>query len=231
MSILDKIIWKPLKPNQYIREVVSKKTIYIHHTAGNANPYGVLRWWNETPDRVGTAFVIGGAPTHPSHDWEDGQLVQCFSSKHWAWHLGLRQSNMPPGSEGSKLLNSQAIGIEICNWGYLEQRADGKFYTYVNSVVPEEEVIDLGYEYRGHRYWHRYTDRQIEIVEELILYLAQKYGISTCYKGDQMFELDMRAFEGENGIWTHTSVRADKTDCSPQPHLIEMLKRVGGTND
>lgn len=230
MSITDKLVWKPLPRSQYKREVVAKKTIYIHHTAGSASPYGVLNWWNETPERVGTAFVIGGKPTRPNHTWKDGELVQAFSSKYWAWHLGLKKSNMPPGSESSRILNAQAVAVEICNWGYLELR-DGRFHTYVNSVVTDDEVIDLGSEYRGHRYWHRYTDAQIIMLEELIEYLASTYDIPTCYKGDQMFELDLRAFEGEAGVWTHTSVRADKTDCSPQPHLIEMLKRVGGTND
>lgn len=234
MSILNKIIWKPLQNNQYIREAVPKKTIYIHHTAGSASPYGVLKWWNKTPARVGTAFIIGGKPTRRSHNWKDGELIQAFSSKYWAWHLGVKKSVMPPSSESSRLLNSQSIGIELCNWGYLEKRG-GRFYTYINSVIPSNEVVTIDPAYRGHRYWHRYTDAQIETLQELIEYLAQTYDIPTCYKGDQMFELDLRAFEGESGIWTHTSVRAGgekgKTDCSPQPHLIDMLKRVGGTND
>jgi len=231
MSILEKIKWTPLASDQYIREVVPKTTIYLHHTAGSADPYGVLRWWNETSERVATAFVIGGKPTRPSHKWTDGELVQVFSSKYWAYHLGLKQSNLPPGSLSSKDLNAQAIAIEICNWGYLERRADGKFYTYVNSAVPADEVLDLGHDWRGHRYWHRYTDAQVEICRELCAYLADKNHIPTCYKGDAMFELDIRAFQGEPGIWTHASVRPDKTDCSPQPHLIEMLKELGGTND
>lgn len=230
MSITDKLVWKPLPRNQYNRKVTPKRTIFLHHTAGSASPYGVLNWWNETPEKVGTAFVIGGKPTRPNHKWKDGELVQAFSSKYWAWHLGLKKSNMPPGSESSKILNAQAIAVELCNWGYLTLQ-NGKFYTYVNSVVTDDEVIDLGFEYRGHRYWHRYTDAQIVMLEELIEYLAPTYDIPTCYKGDQMFELDMRAFEGEPGIWTHTSVRADKTDCYPAPNLIEVLKRVGGTND
>jgi hypothetical protein len=189
----------------------------------------VIKWWNETKERVGTAFIIGGKPTRARHNWKDGELVQAFSSKYWAYHLGLKKSNMPPGSERSKILNAQAIAIEICSWGYLTRRDDGRFYTYVNSVVPNDEVIDLGYEYRGHRYWHAYTDDQLSVLGELVSYLGDKYSIPLCYKGDTMFELDMRAFEGESGVWTHTSVRQDKTDCSPQPKLVKLFKEVGGT--
>lgn len=230
MSVLDKIVWKPLKKGQYKREAVDKKTIFLHHTAGNANPFGVLKWWNETPQPIATAFVIGGRPTSARHNWKDGELVQCFSSKYWAWHLGLKQSNMPPGSESSKILNSQAIAIEICNWGYLTER-DGKFYSYANVEIPQHEVVTLRDKYRGYRYWHMYTPAQLATVKELLQYLTAEWNIPTCYKGDQMFELDMRAFEGEPGIWTHTSVRADKTDCYPSPQLIKMLKEVGGTQD
>ena len=226
MSIIEKIVWSPLNEGQYIREAVRKNAIYIHHTAGSASPGGVKRWWNETKTRVGTAFIIGGKPTRASHTWKDGELMQVFSSKYWAYHLGLKKANMPPGSASSRDLNSKSIGIELCNWGYLSKRADGKFYTYVNSVVPEEEVITLDWKYRGHYHWHRYTDAQLATLEELLLYLAHKYNIPAHYKGDKMFELDIRAFEGEAGIWTHTSVRQDKTDCSPQPHLIDILKRV-----
>ncbi len=231
MGILDKIVWSPLNDGQYIREAVPKHSIYIHHTAGSASPQGVKRWWNETTTRVGTAFIIGGKPTRPGHTWKDGELVQVFSSKHWAYHLGLKKSNMPPGSASSKYLNSSSIGIELCNWGYLSKRDDDKYYTYVNSVVPAEDVVDLGYEYRGHRYWHKYTDAQLDVLEELIMYLVHKYNIPAQYKGDKMFELDIRAFVGQHGIWTHTSVREDKTDCSPQPHLLEMLRRIGTQYD
>ena len=233
MGIKQKIIWRPIKSDQYIREIVPKKTIFIHHTAGSASPFGVLKWWNETKTRVGTAFVIAGKPYRQSHNWKDGDLVQAFSSKYWAWHLGVRKSNMPPGSERSKILNAQAVGIELCNWGWLVQR-EGEFRSYTNVVIPKDEVEDFGYnKWRGHRYYHKYTDAQIETLRELLVYLGKTYDIPLCYKGDQIFDLDQRAFEGESGIWTHTSVRAGgekgKTDCSPQPHLIRMLKEVGGT--
>ena len=38
------------------------------------------------------------------------------------------------------------------DFGYLKEK-DGKFFNYVNVEVPEEMVCDLGYEFRGFRYW------------------------------------------------------------------------------
>jgi len=34
------------------------------------------------------------------------------------------------------------------------------------------------------------------------------------------------ALDGKAGIWTHVSYRYDKSDCHPQPELINMLKTL-----
>ncbi|MEQ8330025.1 MAG: N-acetylmuramoyl-L-alanine amidase [Longimicrobiales bacterium] len=44
--------------------------------------------------------------------------------------------------------------------------------------------------------------------------------------GTSAFEYDDDALAGKPGVWTHTNVRKDKTDCSPQPKLIKMLKSL-----
>jgi len=43
-----------------------------------------------------------------------------------------------------------------------------------------------------------------------------------------MWDVSQRALSGEPGIWTHVSYRQKpgKTDCHPQPELIEMLKTI-----
>ena len=41
-----------------------------------------------------------------------------------------------------------------------------------------------------------------------------------------MFETNEKALKGYHGVWTHTSYRTDKSDCHPQPELIEMLKNI-----
>ncbi len=76
---ISKIKQVRLKESQYFAEESAKTQIYLHHTAGNGNAEAVSRYWNGTSDRVATAFVVG----------QDGLIVQCFSSKHWAWHLGI----------------------------------------------------------------------------------------------------------------------------------------------
>jgi hypothetical protein len=75
-------------------------------------------------------------------------------------------------------VNKHSIGIEVCNYGPLTLTKDGKFLTYVNSVVPQSEVLDLGKPFRGYRYWHNYTPNQLESLEFLIKDIIQRHGIN-----------------------------------------------------
>jgi hypothetical protein len=74
---IQKIVQKRLSKGQFFEEASEKTQIYLHHTAGNGNAEGVARYWNSNDSRIATAFVVG----------ENGTIVQCFSSKHWAWAL------------------------------------------------------------------------------------------------------------------------------------------------
>jgi hypothetical protein len=100
---------------------------------------------------------------------------------------------------------------------------DGKFYTYVGSELPRDRVVKLEKPFRGHEYWEAYTDEQIESVRKLLLLWSDRYGIDLTYN-DDIWDVTKRALSGENGVFTHNSVRPDKTDVYPDPRLIEMLR-------
>lgn len=225
-DIIQQIKLVQLPDDQFFREATPKSMIVLHHTAGNSNPYNVIEDWARTEERIATSFVVAGRPPKGVYNWTDGQLFQCFSSSHWAYHLGVKATKMPPGSVSPMKLQKESIGIEICNWGWVVKQPDGRFLNYVGGVMSPNEVIDLGYEWRGYRYWHAYTDAQIETTRLLLLYLCNRWNIPKAFKGVEMFNLDTRAFKGEPGIWTHASVRKDKWDCSPQPKLIDMLMNL-----
>ncbi len=225
-NFVDTITQARLPTNQFMDVVVAKDQIFIHHTASSASPYGVLDWWASNEERVATAFIIGGAAL-PTSRWKDGEILQTFFSGRWGWHLGLKASDLIRGGRSSQDMNSKSIGIEICNWGWLTLK-DGKFHTYTStparpSVVAEKDVVEYKTPYRGQRYYQRYTPAQIDSTYKLLRYLGQTYNIPTKYKGIEMFEIDKRPLMGESGIWTHTSVRKDKSDCHPQPELLQML--------
>jgi hypothetical protein len=213
-----------LPDSQYIKEETTKTQIYLHHTAGNANGVGVYEGWKATQDRIATCIVISGKP-RAGQGWRDGQIVQGFSSRFWAYHLGLKSDTFRRFGLPFKSLDKISVGIEICNWGQLTKTARG-WETYVGSLVSDDEVCTLPTAFKGFRHFHSYTDAQIESTRQLLVYWKDRLGIPISYKGDEIFALDKRALAGEPGVYTHNSVRRDKVDVYPHPKLVEMLKSL-----
>ncbi len=197
-----------LDQQQYFREKHPKKQIVLHHTVSGAEAKGVVRYWNKNAERVGTAFIIDG----------HGTIHQCFSSAHWAHHLGTRLHN-------NRKLNQQSIGVEICSWGGLKYRK-GKYWTVYKTEVPRDQVVDYGIEWRGFRYFHRYNEAQLSALKTLLLYLCDKYEIPKTYNSD-IWKYSLRAISGSAGIFSHVSFRKDKSDCHPQLELQKMLAGLG----
>lgn len=211
---LQKIVQERLDSNQYNHEEHPKRQIYLHHTAGGPSATNVAKFFNSQPGRVATAFIIGAK----------GTIVQCFSSKHWAYHLGLNQEVFNEAGVTYQSLDKISIGIEICNYGPLTKR-NGYYYNYLNARVDYTEVEFLDKKYKGHIYWQKYTDAQIESTRQLLVYLCDTYKIPRDYYAS-IFDIDKRALQGDRGIFTHNSVRKDKSDIYPCLRMIEMLKSL-----
>jgi N-acetyl-anhydromuramyl-L-alanine amidase AmpD len=211
---ISKIKQVRLADNQYFKEESPKTQIYLHHTAGNGNAEGVSRYWNGNETRIGTAFVIG----------EDGTIVQCFSSKHWGWHLGIDNQDFARNGAKYVNLNKCSVGIEVCNWGYLTKKGD-KFYNYAGGVIKPENVTELEKPFKGFKYWYKYSDAQIEALRQLVVYLCETYDIPTDYRSE-IWAIDKLAFQNTKGIFTHNSVRKDKSDMYPCPRVIKMLQSL-----
>lgn len=206
--------------NQYIAEAHPKVQIYLHHTAGNSSGEQVYRGWESNTERVATCVVISGKGANSV----DGEIIQGYSSQFWAFHLGLKESTFQKFGIPYRSLDRISIGIEICNWGQLTEK-NGKFYNYVNRIVPADQVCKLDKPFKGFEYFHDYTDAQIASVKELLLLWKDKYGIPLTYNED-IWDICPRALKGEKGVFTHNSVRRDKVDVYPHPKLIEMLKSL-----
>jgi N-acetyl-anhydromuramyl-L-alanine amidase AmpD len=214
-----KIIDLPLPASQYNMVKTSKKHIVLHHTCGNNDPRNVIQAWSADPARVATHYVIGSKSTRTNDVSQDGLIYRAISEDYYGWHLGLTDTQAH---------DKDSIAIELCNYGYLVKGTDGKFYTYVHSTVPEDQVVDLGFEFRGYRYWHKYTDAQIQALSELLPDIATRHSIAF-EKGRVIdvtsFNLN-EAFFTTKTLYTHVNVRGDKTDCAPQPNLISMLQKL-----
>lgn len=229
-TIEDIITNHPLARTSYYDEAVQKTAIVLHHTAGASNPVNVIDGWGAdlapdgTPLRVATAFVIGRRSSSVgSTDAQfDGSIYRAFQEDRWAHHLGTRNAN-------NKILNVRSIGIEICNYGGLRRTATGRYLSYVNREVDPSQVIDLGFEWRGFRYWEDYTSMQLVALRTLVNDLCQRFGVTKKPRRSvdaSWFGLDADALAGAPGIWTHANYREDKTDCYPHPKLINMLNSL-----
>lgn len=204
--------------SQYMKEEVPKKQIYLHHTAGRSSGVNTFQYWASTPERIATCVAISGPGSI------DGQIVQGYSSKYWAYHLGLKESTFNKYGLPYQSLDKISIGIEICNWGQLTEK-NGKYYNYVNGEVPAADVIKLNTPYKGFVYFHNYSDAQIQSVKDLLLLWKDRYSIPLKYNED-IWNVTPRALRGEAGVFTHNSVRLDKVDIYPHPKMIQMLKSL-----
>ena len=219
MSSLDlsKIKQVEFPKEQYYAVVHPKKQIYIHHTVSGAGVSGDINWWKSTSARVATCVVID----------RDGIINQCYSSKYWAHHLGIKGSVFQKHGlvNLNTKLNQQSIGIEIDSWGGLEKK-DGGWYSYTGQKIDDDKVVEYPDGFRGYKAFEKYTPEQIESTKQLIEYWKGAYNIPIGYKGDELWDVSEEALKGEVGVWTHVSVRPDKSDCHPQSELVEMLKSL-----
>jgi len=89
----------------------------------------------------------------------------------------------------------------------------------------EIDRIDLEFMDVDHSSMVGYSDAQIESLRQLVVYLCDTYDIPKDYN-DSIWGIDTDAFKGMRGIFTHNSVRKDKSDMYPCPRVIEMLKNL-----
>ena len=219
-----KINQVPLRESQYIKESTKKLQIVLHHTAGNSSGVGTIKMWdNDDRGRIATCVTISGKGL--SKDTYDGEICQAFASKYWAYHLGIKPDVFRANGLPYRSLDPIAIGIEICNWGPLTNK-NGKYYNYVDRLVPADQVCELAVPYKGHKYYHRYTDAQIQSVKELLVYWKNLWNIPIEYKEEDMWKVSKNALSAVPGVYSHNSYRKDKSDIYPCPRMIEMLKSL-----
>lgn len=209
-----------LPKGEYLKGNYKNDYIILHHTAGGANPRAVVDYWaKDSLGKVATEFVVGGQNCSTGNTKYDGQIVRTFPEGCQGYHIG---------SSGSSYMNTHSVGIEMCNFGYVK---NGK--TYTGASVDPDQTVSLGAMFKGYSLWHKYSDAQLNAVRDLLLYIANRDNIDLhegLYKwikaegAIKAFDYHLDAYKGNvKGLLTHTSIRKDKCDCSPQPNLIDMI--------
>lgn len=239
------IISYPLPDGEFVEKATSKKYIFVHHTAGRENPYKCVdHWAKDQRGRVGTHYVIGGVKStqdlntaNNENSPHDGVILQAIDDKFYGFHLGPTKSSY---------MHSHSLSIELCSAGYLKKKGD-KFYTWFNEEVHPSQVVELEHEFKGYKYYQKYSDKQIRSLKALLMLLADKHGIDLqtglikwlkptfniedlsvrAKKQGAAFDYDEQACQGKiTGLLSHGNVRKDKSDLFPQPEVINMLKSL-----
>ena len=135
-------------------------TLVLHYTAHHS-PEVAIKSLCDPSSKASAHLVISN----------EGALTQLAPFNQKTWHAGKSQWKTKIG------LNQYSIGIEITNPGFLTKTQNG-FLTWYNRPVALENVIEATHRNeQTPRYWHRYTEQQIEIVEEVCRLLIQTYSI------------------------------------------------------
>lgn len=141
--------------------------IVLHYTAaGNAR--GTIQWFATPDSKVSAHFVIG----------RDGQTTQMVSLEDAAWHAG--SSEMFYKGNLVKGANSFTIGIELCNYGLLQEGDDGFCYEdsgivreYKGKDAPQRAALIFDALHGILGAWEPYPETQLLALEVLLKLIEQ----------------------------------------------------------
>lgn len=215
-----------LLKGSFKQKETTKTQIFLHHTAGVQKAdkgKSVVDTYNQRTQEKNPAS------THAVID-KDGHIEYLFDDKFISYHAG---------TSSPYISNTIGLSVELMAYGCLTKKADGKFYNAYGGVIPLDQValaVDINGNpkpYKGYAYYHKYTPQQISATKTLIKHWASKHNIPIKWMGQKSFD---NMFPAANtvskdaintpGLYTHNSVRTDKTDVFPQKELIEMLKTL-----
>lgn len=203
-----------LAPNNYVPVKHEKKGIFLHHTV-SLNARGSIEWWRKTPERVGTAFVID----------KDGTIFRAFPEECWANHLGIK-------GDKEKYWDIHGIGIELVSAGPIHPvMGEMRFYPLwpnqsMYKVIDSEKVAKLPKPYRGYSHFEKYTLYQLAALQDLLAWLISEYNIKVQKSLNNFWEFNPEVqINRLPGIWSHSTVRQDKSDIWPDPNLLVLLSQ------
>lgn len=138
---------------------IQQMYLIVHYTAGTSLD-GTVSWFKNKNAWASSHLVIGS----------DGSIIQMARFNREAWHAGKSRWGELEG------MNKYCIGIEIVNAGKLNRRADGKWISWANQVIPDNEVVELLHKHENHSSgWHIFPEKQIDVAIQAAQALNEKY--------------------------------------------------------
>jgi len=134
--------------------------LVMHYTAGK-NAASSINWLTN-PESKASAHVILA---------RDGSITQLAPFNIKTWHAGLSHW------DGLSGLNSYSIGIEMDNAGPLKKVGD-TYQAWFGTLYAENQVVYAKHRLDSEsRWWHTYTETQIQKALELAQLLVRHYGL------------------------------------------------------
>ncbi len=219
---------------EYYSDIHKKDKIIIMSSATSAHPLSYIGKIEAQRvllknKSIGTAFCIGGKLESywlyegKSHNINEtnGSIYKFFNEENWASFIRTGQPN-------DYSINSSAIGITLCNMGGLILSKTGVMLNSMGLPVSDKDVFDLGRTWKGYRYFHAYTDEQLNVLYELIRWIISKYSLKISrgiYGQPLWFDTSRDALNNKSGIWNGNNY-SDSIDIYPHPQLIEILNKI-----
>lgn len=232
-----------LPEGEYVKQPTTKKWIVLHANHGLYDPYKQIDTWaKDQRGRVGSNYVIGGPNPNIASDSNevDGKILQAIKDLYWGYHIGPVKNPM---------IQSNSISIELCSAGPLDLK-DNKYYTWFGLEVDPSQVATLSQPFKGHLYFHKYSQKQINSLKALLILLKDRHGIdlqsgifselnrtkegayvngfpSNITNSPRAFEYSLKhAGTTAPGLYVHSNLSETKLDLFPQTELIEMIKSL-----
>ena len=166
MKVIDHVLYNSkTQPFTFISTsnygaALEPKFIILHYTAMENCEQAVKRL-TDPESQVSAHLIIG----------RGGDLLQLVPFNMVAWHAGKsRWGNYED-------LNNYSIGIELDNAGWLN-RSMGRYYSWFGKEYPREQVFRYkGKDKRVRKFWHRYSEIQLDTTFKVIAALSATYTI------------------------------------------------------
>lgn len=155
------------------RELVAPALIVLHYTGGDSYE-GAINWLTtkRPPDKASSAHLV-------IDDDREDRVAQLVPFNVRAWHVGPSSFNATAdgGAYRYQSLNTHAIGIELVNPGWVQQRADGTWTTRVGTKVSQDRVILQKHRLAScpYRAWRDFPKHQVDTTVAVCEALIAKY--------------------------------------------------------
>ena len=140
-------------------KVIVPRFIVVHYTAGGSAESSIAALDNA---KLSAHVVLA----------REGRIFQCVPFDRRAFHAGESQW------QGYTDLNTHSIGIEVCNYGWLNKRGDGKYQRAgATPAFAPEQVILADHKFGTPRGvgWEVYPEAQIQVLFALCRTLLEVY--------------------------------------------------------